>query len=425
MQLLVMFSDFRIVRDTRSLPAITDPRSAAVAALAPVLGGLRGKRVAITAGSRGVSNIGEILAGAVIAVRNAGGDPFVVAAMGSHGGGTPEGQREILAHLGVTEESIGTTISTAMDVVELGTTVRGVAVCADRVAAGADAIVVIGRIKPHTDFSGGIESGLAKMLAIGLGKAAGAKRYHAAFAKYDYESIIREVSAFNLAHLPVVAGLGIVEDHRGNTNTLEGIAPAAFVASEERLLVHARSLLSRLPFPNLDLLVVDEMGKNYSGTGMDTNVTGRAVDGRTQKMPSPHIEQLFVRKLSAHSEGNAIGIGLADFCTKQLADSIKWSSTYLNALTAAQPACARLPVVCTSDREAIGHALTAAGIDDPREARIVRIANTLHMDTLIASERALADLEHADRYAIEDRIEAFAFDSDGNIPPIAMVAGAH
>jgi len=417
-----MFSDFRIVRDTRWIEAISDPRRAASAALAPVLGSLRGKRVAVTAGSRGISNIGEILAGAVGAVRSAGGDPFVVAAMGSHGGGTAEGQREILAHLGVTEASVGAPISTEMDVVELGTTAHGVAVCTDRAAANADAILVVGRVKPHTDFSGTIESGLLKMLAIGLGKAVGAKRYHAAFAKHDYESIIREVATLNLEKLPIAAGLAIVEDHRGNTNTLEGIAPAAFVREEERLLVHARDLLSRLPFANLDLLVIDEMGKNYSGTGMDTNVTGRAVDGRSQKSPTPVIDQLFVRKLSPHSDGNANGIGLADFCTKTLADSIDWPTTYLNVLTAAQPACARLPVVCASDREAIEYALVAAGIDDPREARIVRIANTLHMDTLVASKRALADLENIERYSVEDRIDAFAFDRDGNIPPIAMIA---
>ena len=417
-----MFSDFRIVRDTRWIPAIAAPRRAATAALAPVLGDLHGKRIAITAGSRGISNIGEILAGAVAAVRAAGGDPFLVASMGSHGGGTAHGQREILAHLGVTEASVGAPISTEMDVIELGTTERGISVCTDRAAASADGIVVVGRVKPHTDFSGGIESGLLKMLAIGLGKAVGAKRYHAAFAKYDYESIIREVGALNLAHLPIVAGLAIIDDNRGNTNTLEGIAPDAFVSAEERLLVQARSLLSRLPFANLDLLVVDEMGKNYSGTGMDTNVTGRAVDGRSQKSPSPVIEQLFVRRLSEHSEGNANGIGLADFCTKTLADSIDWPATYLNVLTAAQPACARLPVVCASDREAIEYALIAAGIDDPREARIARIANTLHMDTLVASDRALAELENSEHYSIEDRIDAFAFDRDGNIPPIAMVA---
>src|ERR1700681_3825928 len=230
----------RIVRDTLEIPAIADVRTAARDALAPVLAAARlrpGARVAITAGSRGVARIDAILRGACDAVRDAGGAPFLVAAMGSHGGGTGAGQRAMLAHLGVSERSIGAEIESEMDVIELGATgAHGIAVACDARAARADAIVVVGRIKPHTDFTGTIESGLLKITSIGLGKAIGAARYHAAFARWGYETIIREVAALMYAKVPIVAGLAIVEDNHGGTHALEAFAPDAIVGGEERLL---------------------------------------------------------------------------------------------------------------------------------------------------------------------------------------------
>ena len=260
------------------------------------------------------------------------------------------------------------------------------------------------------------------MLTIGVSKAIGAKRGHAAFAQYGYETIIREASAFAVAHLPVIAGVQIVEDHRGATHAIEANPPEKFVESEERLLARARSLLSRLPFPELDLLIVDEMGKIFSGTGMDTNVTGRAIDGKTQKTPNPIVRELYVRDLAEASGGNAIGIGLADFCTRRLADAIDWHATYLNALTATQPASARLPVVCDNDRFAVENALNTLGIEDPREARIARIANTLHMETIFASQRALMSLADRERYEIDDTPIAVDYDAQGNFTPVALAA---
>jgi hypothetical protein len=412
--------DARIVRDTLETPAIDDVSGAAAAALAPVLARARlrhGARVAITAGSRGIGRIDAVLRGACDAVRDAGGVPFLVAAMGSHGGGTGAGQRAMLAHLGVSERTIGAEIESEMDVVELGATdAHGIAVACDARAARADAIVVVGRVKPHTDFTGTIESGLLKMTAIGLGKAIGAARYHAAFARWGYEPIIREIAAHMMARAPIVAGLAIVEDNRGGTHTLEAFAPDALVAGEERLLRQARELMPKLPFAELDLLIVDRMGKNYSGTGMDTNVTGRAVDGRTQKVPEPVIDQLYVRELSAESDGNATGIGLADFCTRRLADAIDWDATYLNALTAAHPAAVRLPVVCAHDRDAIRHALNAAGVPDAAHARVVRVRDTLHVDTFVASEAALAAMRDDARYSVGDPTDALMLAGDELAP---------
>jgi hypothetical protein len=409
----------RIVRDTLVAPAIADPQHAAHDALAHVLRGRikRGARVAITAGSRGIANLPALLRGLATAVRDAGGTPFFVAAMGSHGGGTGAGQRAMLAGLGVTAETVGAPIESEMDVVDIGTTERGVHVFCDARAARADAIVVAGRIKPHTDFSGRIESGILKMTAIGLGKAIGAAAYHAAFQQFGYERIIREVAALQFAQLPIVAGVGFVEDHRGNTHAVEAFPVETIVENEERLLVRARELLSVLPFDELDLLVVDEMGKNLSGAGMDTNVTARAVDGRTQKSPTPVIRQLFVRDLTEPSHGNANGIGLADFCLRRLADKIDWQATYLNSLTAAQPASARLPVVCSNDREAVHYALVAAGVDRWSDARVARIKNTLHIESMVVSDAALAAMRGSSRYAVAGPTDALTLASGNDFAP--------
>jgi hypothetical protein len=323
----------------------------------------------------------------------------------------------MLATLGVSEGSVDAPIASEMDVIEVGTTVSGVTVYCDAIAARADAIVVAARVKPHTDFSGSIESGMLKMMSIGLGKAIGAAAYHAAFAQLGYEKIIREVAAVQFAQLPIVAGVAVVEDHHGNTHAVEAFPPETIVANEERLLVRARELLSVLPFDELDLLVVDEMGKNVSGAGMDTNVTARAVDGRTQKSPTPVIRQLFVRDLTEESHGNANGVGLADFCLRRLADKIDWHATYLNALTAAQPASARLPVVCANDREAVRHALVAAGVDRPADARVARIKNTLHIESMIVSDAALATMHNAGRYAVGADSDALALRSSDYFAP--------
>jgi hypothetical protein len=410
-----------IVRDTLVAPALADPQHAAHDALAHALRGriAPGSRVAITAGSRGIANVQHILRGLALAVRDVGGEPFFIAAMGSHGGGTGQGQREMLAGLGVTEASVGAPVVSEMDVVEVGTTAGGgVRVYCDAQAARADAIVVAGRVKPHTDFSGQIESGILKMTAIGLGKAIGAAAYHAAFAQLGYEKIIREVAAVMFTHVPIVAGVGIVEDHRGKTHAIEAFPVDAIVANEERLLVRARELLAVLPFDELDLLVVDQMGKDLSGAGMDTNVTARAVDGRTQKAPKPVVRQLFVRDLTDHSNGNANGVGLADFCLQRLADKIDWQATYLNALTAAQPASARLPVVCANDREAVRHALVAAGVERLADARVARIKNTLHIDSMIVSKAALATLHNAGgRYSVAAASDALALNGSDYFAP--------
>ena len=218
------------------------------------------------------------------------------------------------------------------------------------------------------------------------------------------------------AQLPIVAGVAIVEDNRGGTHTIEAFTPPEIVAGEERLLALARRLMPALPFDTLDLLIVDRMGKNFSGTGMDTNVTGRAVDGRSQKVPRPVVRELFVRELSEESHGNATGIGLADFCSRRVADAIDWAPTYLNVLTAAQPAGARLPIVCDNDRDAIRHALNAAGVEDERHARVARIRDTLHFETFAVSEGALTAMDGGGRYKVGEKSDALSLAGDELVP---------
>lgn len=401
-----------IVLDTQRAPAVIDPERAAHDALAAVLPGrvARGARVAITGGSRGIANGVALLRGLVAAVHDAGAQPFLVPAMGSHGGGTGDGQRMMLASLGITEKSVGAPIQSAMDVVDVGTTESGVPVYCDANAARADAIIVANRVKPHTHFSGTIESGMLKMTAIGLGKAKGASVYHAAFVRLGTEQIIREVAAVQFAHMPIIAGVGFIDDSRGNTHTVEAFGVEDIVANEERLLVIAREFLAVLPFDELDLLVVDEMGKELSGTGLDTNVTARSIDGRTQKLAHPLIREIFVRDLTEATHGNANGVGIADFCLRRLADKIDWPATNLNAMTSASPAGARLPVVCASDRQAVDYALTTAGVERLADARVVRIKNTLHIDAMVVSSAALATMRNtAGRYSVAGSSDALTF----------------
>jgi hypothetical protein len=248
--------------------------------------------------------------------------PFIFPAMGSHGGATAEGQLEVLATYGITEERLGVPIRATMDVVELGRTPRGMPVLVDKIAAAADWVAVINRIKPHTEFSGDIESGLIKMMAIGFGNHRGALNTHQYAVKHGYRVAIPEIGAAILQRLPLLFGLGIVENAYDQTAKVVAVPPDRVMAEEKRLLQEARLLMARLPVDALHLLIVDEMGKDISGSGMDTNVIGRVMVIGEPEPETPKISRIYVRDLSAKTYGNAIGIGLADFCSQRLADKI-------------------------------------------------------------------------------------------------------
>jgi hypothetical protein len=367
-----------------------------------------GSRIAVTAGSRGIANIAAIVGAVVEELKSAGALPFVVAAMGSHGGATAEGQRAVLAEYGISEESMGCPILSDISPVPLGCTSSGAAVFMDRNAHDADGVVVVGRVKPHTSFRAPVESGLCKMMAVGLGKQPGAESMHQA----GLTGVVEEAGRVILATGKIILGLAIVENAYEQTFLLEAVPPELIPERDRDLLKLAAGLLPRIPFDPLDLLVVDWMGKNLSGSGMDYNIIGlwRRVEGVERR---PIFKYITVLNLSPESGGNAIGVGAADFTTRRLFNQIDFQKTYMNALTASAPGAAKIPVVLENDREAMSVALKAA--NPPGMPRLVRIHSTLHLadyhisPALLEEARSYPDLE------IVGPAQDMRFDTAGNL----------
>jgi len=374
-----------------------------------------GNTVAITAGSRGIANIATILAELVRELKKIGAKPFIVPAMGSHGGATGEGQKKIIEHYGITAEAMDAPIKSSMDVVQIGTTSDGVPVLLDKNASQADRIVVVNRVKPHTDFKGPVESGLIKMLAIGLGKQRAADHYHNVFMHLGHYHVLTAVAREIIKHCPIAFGLAVVENQRDETEIIRAIPANQIEATERELLVKAKELLPRIPFDPIDFLVVDEMGKEISGTGMDQNVIGRTVIPYHQVPTNPKITRIFVRELSAGSEGNATAIGNADFTTRRLVDKIDRQATYMNAITSSCPEAVRIPPFYDSDREAIEAALKTIGNIESEKARIVHIKNTLMLEEMYISEAMVAEAEKLVDVKVIGRPKIAEFDGNGNL----------
>lgn len=375
----------------------------------------RGDRIAITGGSRGVANIEIVIKATVDYLKEIGAKPFVVPAMGSHGGATAEGQRDVLAHYGITEESVGAPIEATMETVEIGRIADGLPVLLDRNAAEADGIVPINRIKAHTDFKGSIESGLLKMMAIGLGKQRGANMYHRAFFHHGFEHVILTVGSLMLDSGRVVFGLGLVENAHEHTAKVAAMPPADLIRRERELLVEAKSLMGQLPFDTLDLLVIDWMGKNISGTGMDTNIIGRMMQNFEPEPKKPAILRIFVRDLTEESNGNATGVGLADFTTTRLVEKIDRYATYMNGITGLGPQKSKIPFYYDTDREAIEVALNTIGLTPPEEAKVARIESTLTLATLDISEAFLEDANLRSDLEVVGEVKPFEFDDSGSL----------
>ncbi len=354
-----------------------------------------GQRIAITAGSRGVENIPLILRTVVEEVKVAGGEPFVIPTMGSHGGATPHGQVETLHALGITEDSICAPIVSSMDVDEIGR-INDTPVYVDRNALAADGIIVVGRVKPHTDFKGDIESGIMKMMAIGLGKQKGAEMIHHHLYE-GYHELLPAAARLIKEKAPVIMGLALLENARHETSKVVALDPDEFEGTEKKLLVEAKRQLARLPFPEIDVLVVEEIGKNVSGVGMDTNVTGRFWMPGESDPEAPRINKIVVLDLTEETHGNAIGIGLADLTTRRLFDKIDYPSTYVNCLTQGTCDTGKIPIWLPNDRDAIDTALRVCGPMDRESARVVVIRNTLELERLWISE-SLAEEVRDGRY---------------------------
>jgi hypothetical protein len=375
-----------------------------------------GQSVALTVGSRGVVNVDAIVRATVDHLKTLGTRPFIIPAMGSHGGGTAEGQRSVLEHYAVTEATMGCPVRATMDVVQVGEAL-GLPIWLDRYAAEADWIGVINRVKPHTGFTGEIGSGLLKMMTIGTGKHRGAVQAHRANIRLGYERMITGLGAGMLRSGRIAFGLGVVENGYDETALIEAFLPDQLEAGERELLRKARAWMAKLPFDAMDLLIVDEIGKEISGTGMDTNIIGRHATWFERPFASPRITFILACDTTANTYGNANGIGLADFTTRRLADKIDWEPTYVNALTACSPGGPKLPAVLDTTQEAIAVALSCLGLDRTEDARVVRIQNTLRLTEIEVSESFAAELAGRDDLTILGAPADMTFGPDGALPP--------
>ncbi len=379
-----------------------------------------GETVAITAGSRGIANIAVIIKAAVDHIKSLGAVPFIVPAMGSHGGGTPEGQRGIVEGYGITEDYTGAEIRSSMETVIVDKTPQGIPVHFDKHAYDADHVLVCGRVKPHTGFVGEIESGLLKMMLIGLGKHAGAKIYHRAILDYSFGEIITAVADSVLDKCGIVAGLAIVENAYDQTALLAAVAPENFVSREKELLKQAKQWMPRLPFDKVGLLIIDEIGKDISGSGMDTNVIGRKYsDHCATDKDDVSVKRIFVRGLTYETHGNACGLGLAEFTNSRTVQSVDQNITTINSLTGGHPSAAMIPVHYDSDREVLDAALPTTGLADAPDARVIHISNTLHVGEVLVSEAYLAEIESRDDLEIIDGPSEMQFDANGNLTAVA------
>ena len=383
-----------------------------------------GARVAIGVGSRGIANISTIVHSVVQYWQRHGMAPFVFPAMGSHGAATAEGQADVLARFGMTEQSMGCPIISRSEVVSLGKTDDGIEVFMDTVAHGADAVMIVPRVKWHTTFDGRIESGLMKMMAIGLGKFAGAQKYHTHAKRLGLEHVIRTVGRRVLQSGKVLGGLAIVEDAQHNTAKLDAVPADCMEQRDEENLALAKSWMPRLPC-DVDVLVVDEMGKNISGTGMDAKVVNRGPSGEYNPWPGlPSIQRIFVRDLDPQSHGNALGIGMADVTTDRLVRHIDWEPTRVNALSSGIPSRIRVPAHFPSDRECLQWIAATAGKLDPAEVTFGWIRNTLELDRVAISHNLRLEIGSQPRVEIEAEIE-LDWDGQGNlVTPFSVRAGA-
>jgi hypothetical protein len=400
------------VRQRFSDDAIADLPGAIRAGMAGLDLGRRlrpGAEVALAVGSRGVSPLREVVGAIVAELRALGARPFVVPAMGSHGGGTAEGQREVLAGYGISEAGLGVEVRSSMATVVLGHTAAGVPVHMDAKAAGADGVVVLGRVKPHTGFRGPVESGLCKMTAVGLGKAEGARSIHAG----GLATTIPAAAEVASARAPILCGVALVENAYDRPCRVVVAPPERFQQTDAELLQVAWTTMPRVPLEGADLLIVDEMGKNVSGTGMDPNVVGmwRRFGGERR----PNFARLAVLGLTEASHGNATGLGLADFTTRRLVEAVNWPETHLNALTALDPLICRTPMTLATDRECVQTALDLLRLATGREPTVVRIKNTLELEHLAVSEGLVECLPSDGSVEVGEGRRELAFTAEGRI----------
>ncbi|HZL64859.1 MAG TPA: lactate racemase domain-containing protein [Thermoleophilia bacterium] len=373
-----------------------------------------GSSVAVAVGSRGIADIALVVREVVARLKAAGMAPFIVPAMGSHGGATAGGQTEVLAARGVTESSVGAPIRATMDVVSLGEA-DGIPLFLDRNAAAADGIVLVNRVKPHTDFVGPIESGLMKQLVIGLGKQTGADHYHRLGVVRGLEDTIPTAARALLQRVNVLFGVALVENEEHRTAALRVVPPGEIEQVEHELLELARRHLPGLPLDDVDLLIVDEMGKDISGNGLDPNVVGKAAAAYSVPRLRPRVSRIFVRDLTADTHGNAAGLGVTDAITTRLFGKIDAAATAMNAFTSCSPEDAKTPAVFACDRDAIVSLLTTVRPATASDLCVVHIRNTLDLARLWVSAGCLEQLPGPPAVTIDPTPRALVFDASGDL----------
>jgi hypothetical protein len=398
---------------------LADPAAAVTAQLASALGDrrLEGQRIVIGVGSRGIDRIGEVVRAAVAFIRSRGGEPAIIPAMGNHGGATDEGQQGILEGLGITEASVGAPIRPRMTTRQVGETPLGIPVYISAEALEADAVLLINRVKPHTDFeSQQLGSGLIKMSAIGFGRSEGAAACHRAGIRLGLETALLEVSRVVLARLPILAGIALIEDGLHQMSRVEVLLGNEIPEREPALLREARDLMPALPFERIDVLVIDWMGKDISGAGLDTNIVGRGIDGMPRPSRRSDVGAIYARGLTPASHGNAIGLGICDIVSNRLVESLDHEAMFTNALSAMTPVTPKVPMHFKSDRDCLRAAIRFSGSDSAK-AGIVRIHSTLALDRFIASDNYAEQIAGRSDLSVVSGPVDWGFDSVGDIDP--------
>ena len=399
----------------RSLPDVYQAVREEMDAADWVAGVPPGSRIAVGVGSRGIANLDTIVRAVIDSWRNRRVKPFIIPVMGSHGGGTAQGQEEVLAHYGITEGAMGAPVVSSLDVVPIGESPQGISVSMDKSAWEADGVMLCSRVKWHTGFEGRIESGIHKMMAIGLGKWEGARRYHMWAVRLGLEQVIREVGRVMLDTGRMLGGLAILEDARHDTAEVHAVGASSMVPREEELLERVKGWKANIPVPSIDLLIVDEIGKNISGSGMDTKVINRSSLGRNCWPGLPRIERIYARSITPHGGGNAVGIGLCDIIHDRLYRAVDFPKTWINSFTASSTIGCMCPPHFPTDRECIEKILATCGKADSADCGVVWIRNTMELGRMRVSENLLEGFRGDPLIEVVGAPRPIEFDPDGQV----------
>jgi len=372
-----------------------------------------GSKIAIAVGSRGIAELPKIVKEVVFYLKELGANPFIVPAMGSHGGATSIGQRKVLEGYGISEAAMSVPIKPSMEVVKMGKISYNIPVFFDKIAFQADGIIPINRIKKHTDFNGTTESGLMKMLVIGLGNKIGAENIHRA-GPPNFPQIIPEAAKLIIKKAPILFGIAIVENGLHQIAKVKAILPDNFFDEEKKLLIYANTLYKKIPL-DADVVIIDEMGKEFSGGGMDGITLGRIKVAKTAEPESPKIFRIVVLNLTDLSKGNASGLGLADYTTKKLVDKIDFNAFYLNELTSAMSERGKIPIALATDRDAISAALNSCWLVPTEKARVIRIKNTMILDQFYISESLIKEIKKIPNIQFLSQLRKISFNKEGVI----------